>query len=133
MRLPGAHLLFLIRISILLRSSFAAPQPQSQTSLNDLKSLNIPKCALQCFIDALSNDGCNSETDFSCHCTDGKVLSSATSCVDKACSTSDKNTAFAQIRGGCKAVGISIGEGEGASPGPSTSALRPAPSQSQSG
>ncbi|KAF2474474.1 uncharacterized protein BDR25DRAFT_340298 [Lindgomyces ingoldianus] len=96
--------------AVLVIISLYASSSAAQSSLDNL---DIPKCALQCFINALANDGCKSETDFECHCSKGNILSSAASCVDKGCNDSDQATAFAIIRSACKEVGVDIGNGDG--------------------
>ncbi|GES60131.1 CFEM-domain-containing protein [Aspergillus terreus] len=46
---------------------------------------NIPQCALQCFVTALTQDGCSQLTDFACHCQKPQLVGSVTPCVQQNC------------------------------------------------
>merc|ERR1712063_30495 len=56
---------------------------------------NIPECALTCFVGPLTSDGCESLTDFECHCKKGDtLLASVQPCVEGACSADDQAAAI---------------------------------------
>ncbi|KAL4898112.1 hypothetical protein BDV59DRAFT_166231 [Aspergillus ambiguus] len=46
---------------------------------------NIPQCALQCFVTALTQDGCPQLTDFACHCQKPQLVGTITPCVQQNC------------------------------------------------
>ncbi|KAL5364919.1 CFEM domain-containing protein [Aspergillus floccosus] len=46
---------------------------------------DIPQCALQCFVTALTQDGCSQLTDFACHCQKPQLVGSVTPCVQQNC------------------------------------------------
>ncbi|THC98661.1 hypothetical protein EYZ11_001864 [Aspergillus tanneri] len=51
---------------------------------------NIPRCSVNCFVNALSKDGCSELTDFSCHCQKTGLVETVTPCVRDACDQSDQ-------------------------------------------
>ncbi|KAJ5194630.1 GPI-anchored CFEM domain protein B [Penicillium cinerascens] len=51
---------------------------------------NVPKCSLDCFVNALTSDGCSGLTDFACHCQKPALVSDITPCVKKACDVADQ-------------------------------------------
>ncbi|KAK7528852.1 uncharacterized protein IWZ02DRAFT_429417 [Phyllosticta citriasiana] len=53
---------------------------------------DLPNCAVNCFVQVLSNDGCSSLGDFECHCKKPGLVESVTPCVEKACSVADQET-----------------------------------------
>ncbi|KAF1954029.1 hypothetical protein CC80DRAFT_568554 [Byssothecium circinans] len=91
-----------------IATPLAARAPQSS-----LSRLQIPNCALACYIATLTDDGCASETDFECHCSTGNVLGRAKSCIQKACPSEAQNDAESKMRSACKDIGVIIGGGGG--------------------
>ncbi|KNG48657.1 CFEM-domain-containing protein [Stemphylium lycopersici] len=70
---------------------------------------NIPECALACFVGPLTSDGCESLTDFACHCKKGDtLLASVQPCVEGACSADDQAAAISAVESTCKAAGVPI-------------------------
>ncbi|KAK7563480.1 CFEM domain-containing protein [Phyllosticta paracitricarpa] len=53
---------------------------------------DLPNCAVNCFVQVLSNDGCSSLGDFECHCKKPGLVESVTPCVEKACSVADQES-----------------------------------------
>ncbi|KAL1792141.1 hypothetical protein ACET3X_009892 [Alternaria dauci] len=82
---------------------------------------NIPSCALNCFIGPLTSDGCESLTDFECHCQKGaQLLSQVQPCVEGACSPSDQAAAISAVESTCAAAGVPISIPEGSAPAASS-------------
>ncbi|KAF2112359.1 hypothetical protein BDV96DRAFT_664720 [Lophiotrema nucula] len=103
---------------------------QSQSTLS---SLQIPSCALACFINTLTTDGCASETDFKCHCSKGNILGKSAACVQKACSDADEKDAERKLKAGCASVGVDVGDGGDGDDGDGTSSTaRSGPSSATS-
>ncbi|KAF2739858.1 CFEM-domain-containing protein [Polyplosphaeria fusca] len=70
---------------------------------------NIPTCALTCFVDPLTNDGCSGLTDFACHCKKFDTLISAvTPCVQGACSADDQAKVISGVEDTCKQAGVTV-------------------------
>ncbi|KAF2184961.1 hypothetical protein K469DRAFT_447339, partial [Zopfia rhizophila CBS 207.26] len=86
---------------------------------------DIPKCALQCFISSLNNDGCKSETDFQCHCSKGNILAAASPCVRKECNEGDEEEALDVVGAACRAAGVNLGDGGDGQMSPTPSPDRP--------
>ncbi|KAL4803858.1 hypothetical protein BDV18DRAFT_144558 [Aspergillus unguis] len=64
----------------------------SSTSLTLGQGLpDLPSCSIQCFISAMSNDGCNELTDFACHCGKPSLVTEVTPCVEKACNEEEQS------------------------------------------
>ncbi|KAF2259178.1 hypothetical protein CC78DRAFT_503602, partial [Lojkania enalia] len=70
--------------------TLALPSKDHIFHRQSLEDLAIPDCALKCFINALTNDNCDSETDIKCHCTKGNVLAVAKPCVEKKCNDKEQ-------------------------------------------
>ncbi|KAF2652547.1 hypothetical protein K491DRAFT_718842 [Lophiostoma macrostomum CBS 122681] len=110
---PTLLVIALLRVSY-LRSVFAVPYPARPLAIrqSSLDNLALPDCALQCFLVSLTNDGCETETDFKCHCQKGLILSSAASCLKSKCESADREKAVQQVASGCNSVGVDIGGGD---------------------
>ncbi|KAH7073083.1 hypothetical protein BKA63DRAFT_57143 [Paraphoma chrysanthemicola] len=102
-------------LSILIHLVLCVPPPPVDPRQSPLSALRLPKCALQCFVDSILNDGCANEADFACHCGVGDFLQKATVCVGQGCSTAEATDTFAKVRAACSAVGGGNG-GVGAGP-----------------
>jgi hypothetical protein len=84
----------------------------------------IPKCALPCLLTPLTTDGCESVTDFKCHCEKADSLfSSALPCVEKECEAADQATTIQAVEQACAGVGVPV-EVPG---GPEESSVAPEP------
>ncbi|KAL4996097.1 hypothetical protein BDV10DRAFT_116926 [Aspergillus recurvatus] len=69
---------------------------------------DVPTCSLQCFLSAMSSDGCSSLTDFSCHCRQSALVSEVTPCVQQACSEQDQSSVSNVVVTACSSVGVPI-------------------------
>ncbi|KAL2130386.1 hypothetical protein VTI74DRAFT_6531 [Chaetomium olivicolor] len=69
---------------------------------------NVPYCAITCFIDALSTDGCSSLTDFACHCEKTEVVAEVMSCVQGACTAHDQAKVITAIESLCGSAGVAV-------------------------
>ncbi|OCK86488.1 CFEM-domain-containing protein, partial [Lepidopterella palustris CBS 459.81] len=69
---------------------------------------NIPNCALNCFVNALTTDGCSGLTDFACHCKKTDLISNVTPCVQAACSADDQAKVITAVEGTCASAGVPI-------------------------
>ncbi|KAA8623170.1 GPI anchored CFEM domain protein [Pyrenophora tritici-repentis] len=74
---------------------------QSDVSLD---SLNLPSCALSCFLKHILHDGCVDDTDFDCHCAAGNLLQTASACISQGCDKAEQDDAFAKVSRGCQEV-----------------------------
>ncbi|KAH7077387.1 hypothetical protein FB567DRAFT_535160 [Paraphoma chrysanthemicola] len=116
-------------LPIFIHLVLCVPPPPVDPRQSPLSALRLPKCALQCFVDSILNDGCANEADFACHCGVGDFLHKATVCVGQGCSTAEETDTFAKVRAACSAIGGGNGGvGAGAGSGISTAAGIPSPS-----
>ncbi|KAF4278413.1 hypothetical protein KXW14_005426 [Aspergillus fumigatus] len=69
---------------------------------------NVPGCSLDCFVAALSADGCSSLTDFACHCQKPELVSNITPCVQSACNIADQSSVSVAFVSQCSAAGHPI-------------------------
>ncbi|GIK05663.1 hypothetical protein Aspvir_009776 [Aspergillus viridinutans] len=69
---------------------------------------NVPACSLNCFVSALSADGCSSLTDFACHCQKPDLVPSITPCVQSACNIADQSSVSSAVVSQCSAAGHPI-------------------------
>jgi len=89
--------------------TFAAAVLVSLASIATAQFDNIPSCALNCFIDPLTSDGCSGLTDFACHCQKADSLFAAvTPCVQSACPADDQATVISAVEETCASAGVTI-------------------------
>ncbi|KAL4902991.1 hypothetical protein BDW74DRAFT_157241, partial [Aspergillus multicolor] len=69
---------------------------------------NVPTCSLQCFLSAMSSDGCTSLTDFACHCRQPALVEQVTPCVEQACSEPDQSSVSNVVMTACSSAGVPI-------------------------
>ncbi|KAK8193074.1 hypothetical protein HDK77DRAFT_506688 [Phyllosticta capitalensis] len=69
---------------------------------------DLPNCAVNCFVNVLSNDGCSSLGDFECHCKKPGLVDSVTPCVEKACSVADQETVVKDVVALCQEYGVHL-------------------------
>ncbi|KAA8650937.1 uncharacterized protein ATNIH1004_003627 [Aspergillus tanneri] len=69
---------------------------------------NIPRCSVNCFVNALSKDGCSELTDFSCHCQKTGLVETVTPCVRDACDQSDQVAVSSAVVQQCSQAGHPI-------------------------
>jgi len=69
---------------------------------------NIPSCALTCFVNVLTTDGCSGLTDFACHCKKTDLIPKVTPCVQSACSASDQAKVITAVEGTCAQAGVPL-------------------------
>ncbi|OJJ44944.1 hypothetical protein ASPZODRAFT_17856 [Penicilliopsis zonata CBS 506.65] len=69
---------------------------------------NVPQCSLNCFLTALSTDGCSSLTDFACHCQKPSLVNSIAPCVQKACDVTGQSSVSSVVVSECSAAGHPI-------------------------
>ncbi|EON61203.1 hypothetical protein W97_00415 [Coniosporium apollinis CBS 100218] len=84
---------------------------------------NIPTCALQCFLGALTSDGCSSLTDFACHCSKTDLIPKVQPCIQTGCSAEDQAAVMKAATEACAAAGVPIAVPAAAPP----AAMTPAP------
>ncbi|KAJ5983021.1 hypothetical protein N7481_005120 [Penicillium waksmanii] len=77
-------------------------------SLANAQLPDVPACSLNCFVTALTTDGCSALTDFACHCQKTSLVSSITPCVQKACPVSDQISVSNAVVAQCKSAGHPI-------------------------
>ncbi|KAL4961748.1 CFEM domain-containing protein [Aspergillus stella-maris] len=70
--------------------------------------MDIPDCSLQCFIGAMSHDGCSSLTDFACHCARPALVNEVTPCVEQACNEQDQSAVSNAVMTECSSAGVPI-------------------------
>ncbi|OCK97775.1 CFEM-domain-containing protein [Cenococcum geophilum 1.58] len=90
-----------------MRTSFAAIA-FALASVATSQLANIPSCALNCFVSALTTDGCSGLTDFACHCKKTDLIPSVTPCVQAACSAADQAKVITAVEGTCASAGVTI-------------------------
>ena len=92
-----------------MKSFIAASFVAALASVATAQFDNIPTCALTCFIDPLTNDGCSGLTDFACHCKKSDTLiSSVTPCVQKSCGAEDQAKVISGVEETCAQAGVTI-------------------------
>ncbi|KAJ5561820.1 hypothetical protein N7535_003717 [Penicillium sp. DV-2018c] len=70
---------------------------------------NVPSCSLNCFINALTSDGCSQLLDFKCHCQKPELVNTVTPCVEKACPAySDRVSVSNVVVAQCSSAGHPI-------------------------
>lgn len=69
---------------------------------------DVPACSLNCFVSALTTDGCSSLTDFACHCSKPQLVSDITPCVKKACKVPDQISVSNAVVAQCSSAGVPI-------------------------
>ncbi|KAJ6133881.1 GPI-anchored CFEM domain protein B [Penicillium sp. IBT 18751x] len=69
---------------------------------------DVPTCSLNCFVSALTSDGCSALTDFACHCQKPALVSSITPCVQKACDVADQISVSNAVVAQCSSAGHPI-------------------------
>ncbi|KAJ5674457.1 GPI-anchored CFEM domain protein B [Penicillium maclennaniae] len=69
---------------------------------------DVPTCSLNCFVTALTSDGCSALTDFACHCQKPALVSSITPCVQKACDVADQISVSNAVVAQCSSAGHPI-------------------------
>ncbi|KAJ5643416.1 GPI-anchored CFEM domain protein B [Penicillium longicatenatum] len=69
---------------------------------------DVPACSLNCFVSALTSDGCSTLTDFACHCAKTQLISDITPCVEKACKIADQASVSNIVVSQCSAAGVPI-------------------------
>ncbi|KAJ5990203.1 hypothetical protein N7499_010730 [Penicillium canescens] len=69
---------------------------------------NVPACSLNCFVTALTTDGCSELTDFACHCQKTSLVGTITPCVQKACEVSDQISVSNAVVEQCSSAGHPI-------------------------
>ena len=79
-------------------------------SLSSAQSLpSIPNCAANCFITALSSDGCASLTDFACACSKPSLAGTILPCVAQACpNVTDQQSVSQTIVDTCYNAGVPV-------------------------
>ncbi|KAJ9648042.1 hypothetical protein H2201_002416 [Coniosporium apollinis] len=83
---------------------------------------NIPTCALQCFLGALTSDGCTSLTDFACHCSKTDLIPKVQPCIQTGCSAEDQAAVVKAATEACAAAGVPIAVPAAAPPAAATPA-----------
>ncbi|KAL4921432.1 hypothetical protein BDW62DRAFT_198002 [Aspergillus aurantiobrunneus] len=78
------------------------------TSFTVAQILGLPGCSLQCFLNAMSHDGCSSITDFACHCRQPALVTEVTPCVERACNEEDQSSVSNAVVSECSSVGVPI-------------------------
>ncbi|KAJ6010883.1 GPI-anchored CFEM domain protein B [Penicillium sp. IBT 35674x] len=69
---------------------------------------DVPACSLNCFVSALTSDGCSGLTDFACHCAKPQLISDITPCVEKACKVADQASVSNVVVAQCSSAGVPI-------------------------
>ncbi|KAK2850587.1 hypothetical protein FQN49_005521 [Arthroderma sp. PD_2] len=69
---------------------------------------NVPECSLNCFLDALTNDGCQPLTDFKCHCSKPELPGKITPCVKAACPVAEQISVSKAVVKQCSEAGEPI-------------------------
>ncbi|KAL4780980.1 CFEM domain-containing protein [Aspergillus varians] len=78
------------------------------TTLTLAQISGVPSCSLQCFVNAMSHDGCSSLTDFACHCRKPALVSEVTPCVERACNERDQSSVSNAVVTECSSAGVPI-------------------------
>jgi hypothetical protein len=83
---------------------FSIPQPFTKRQ-SSFEALQLPRCALSCFLGGILADGCANETDFACHCGPGNIIGKATACLKQGCDDREEKDAMTKVQAACNAVG----------------------------
>lgn len=110
MRYRGQHVLLLFHFAAQFYAATSIPQALFRRQ-DLLSGLQLPQCALTCFVTGLLTDGCANETDFACHCGTGKIMEKAAACVKQGCGTKDGSDAMKKVEAACSAIGGRSGGG----------------------
>ncbi|KAF2831863.1 hypothetical protein CC86DRAFT_442317 [Ophiobolus disseminans] len=113
---PGLPKIFLpiLLLAAHISPGFSIPQPLYGRQ-SSFAALQLPQCALPCFLKSILTDGCASETDFACHCGAGNIVGEATACIEQGCSKNDEAEAFGKMSAACGAIGGRSMSGGGSS------------------
>ncbi|KAH7401737.1 hypothetical protein DE146DRAFT_440486 [Phaeosphaeria sp. MPI-PUGE-AT-0046c] len=104
MRHRAYNVLLLFYFAALFHTATSIPQSLSRRQ--DLfAGLQLPQCALTCFVTGLLTDGCANETDFACHCGTGRIVEKAAVCVKQGCGAKDGSDAMRKVGAACNAAG----------------------------
>jgi len=69
----------------------------------------VPSCSLNCFVTALTGDGCSGLTDFKCHCAKPGLSSQVVPCVKQNCpNMSDQVSVLQIVSSQCDSAGVPI-------------------------
>ncbi|KAF2094923.1 CFEM-domain-containing protein [Rhizodiscina lignyota] len=69
----------------------------------------VPSCSLNCFVTALTGDGCSGLTDFKCHCSKPGLSAQIVPCVKKNCpSEADQQSVIQVVSSQCNSAGVPI-------------------------
>ena len=93
-------LLFITHIPTVLSKPQSLLQRQS-----DFAAIQLPSCALTCFVEGVLTDGCANETDFACHCGRGAIIGKQTACVRQGCNQVEAAVAFSKVQAACRVLG----------------------------
>ncbi|KAH3915760.1 hypothetical protein HBI56_042250 [Parastagonospora nodorum] len=93
-------LLLIVHIQIV----FSIPQSLFRRQ-SDFAAIQLPSCALTCFVKGVLTDGCANETDFACHCGRGDIIGKQTTCVRQGCNQVEAAVAFSKVRAACRVLG----------------------------
>ncbi|KAJ5184158.1 hypothetical protein N7492_001774 [Penicillium capsulatum] len=77
-------------------------------SLANAQIPDVPPCSLNCFVSALSNDGCSALLDFACHCQKTELITNITPCVEKECKVADQVSVSNAVVSQCSEAGHPI-------------------------
>lgn len=89
--------------------TFAAATIIAMATVATAQFENIPQCAVACFVDPLTNDGCSALTDFKCHCEKSDSLfASVTPCVQGACTAAEVSTVISEVEKICADAGVTV-------------------------
>ncbi|KAB8226188.1 CFEM domain-containing protein [Aspergillus novoparasiticus] len=69
---------------------------------------NIPPCAASCLVNALQGDGCQSLTDFACHCQKPELVPKVSPCVAQACPVAEQSSVSNVVVSACSSAGHPI-------------------------
>lgn len=100
-------------IGTLVQRTFSVPHTVA-TRQSTLSSLQLPQCALACFLTHILDDGCVNEADFACHCADNNLLQVSGACFSRRCDTKERDDATSKFERSCQdGLGGSVGDANG--------------------
>ncbi|KAL1960394.1 hypothetical protein VTO42DRAFT_7693 [Malbranchea cinnamomea] len=70
--------------------------------------LDVPKCALSCFLNALSSSSCQDTFDFKCQCAQTGLVDIVVPCVQESCSPEDQQATVDAVTKRCNEVSVPI-------------------------
>ncbi|KAI9375520.1 hypothetical protein BJX61DRAFT_131496 [Aspergillus egyptiacus] len=70
--------------------------------------LDLPTCSLDCFIEAMTHDGCPNLMDFACHCRQPALVNEVAPCVQQACDLEDQSSVSNAVVTECSSQGVPI-------------------------